>query len=842
MDRKDFELLMPVGGRDQLFAAVENGCDAVYFGLNGFNARMKADNFTLDDLPFVLDYCHLKGVYCYLTLNTLADDKSVAGSVELGVKAWDMGVDAIIVQDLGVAYELQRRRPKINLHLSTQGSVYNIEGVRQAKKLGFSRVVLARELPYQDIEEISGANLLELEVFVHGALCFSYSGQCHMSRNMGGRSANCGVCAQPCRLLYEHKKAAGQSSQKGTDQNLTKYERILSPKELSLVEHLPMLMKLGVKSFKVEGRMRSPGYVATVARIFNEQITKICKQKTDSHTDCIKDLVGIDAQRKKELTQVYSREGFTAGRMLSSQNKGKLAGTRRANDINTLTNGEMSGGTGKHSGIYAGDVVNIVKGKRGFVVKAQLFEDAENGDLIELRDEKNSIATFTLTYLKKDGCYHWLGDVMSLERQITPKDKLTLQRLVSKKLTEKSIESFSKLGEYEIPNKRKSEVEMNLQYVDGQVILSATTSVLGEKISCVAKTTAENNNTLDKARHGKLLAGIKKTGNTVFEVSKAFVSEEVPMMPVALVNSLRREVLEKLEAAILQKWMHAREDQGSGVMAYTREISDSIKTNHLNKNEKHFTRQEGERCKFIYFYEIEDFLSFLSRTEASKCRGKNSCTDYKTYALLPLVELIQIFKLEKAHEIKLTLDNARDVFNGYIPYIGHISRGNEDKILREEINNGGDNIKKVTEAICKNDIKMMVDNIGHFNFASKIALILDDEAAGESQYNKLEIIGGPHLNCINAACRKVYEKMGVTMVLPQMEKLTKDNGCIPLMTTEYTLNVDAFKDRKNVEYKVVSRCYSDAKIITWKHCHGERGIYKPKLYNSNEVNIFFYSR
>ena len=196
------ELLAPAGGMAQLRAAVENGADAVYMGGKLFNARINAANFTDDEMKEAIAYARLKGVRLYVTMNTLIKDSELAAALDYAAFLYDEGADALIIQDLGFAELVKRYIPDLPLHLSTQGTVYNIEGARAAKRLGFSRVIVAREMTLEEIREIAGRDrseeeLPEIEVFVHGALCICYSGQCQMSREIGGRSGKRGECAQP---------------------------------------------------------------------------------------------------------------------------------------------------------------------------------------------------------------------------------------------------------------------------------------------------------------------------------------------------------------------------------------------------------------------------------------------------------------------------------------------------------------------------------------------------------------------------------------------------------------------------------------------------------------------
>ena len=277
------ELLSPAGSSDALHAAVCNGADAVYLGVDSFNARRGARNFTLDELPEVVRYCHVRGVAVHLTLNTLVTDREMPSAAEYIAAAARAGVDAFIVQDLGIVSLCRQIAPKVALHASTQMSLHSLEGVREAAALGLSRVVLARELPRDAIAFICRNSPIEIEVFVHGALCMSCSGQCYMSSVIGRRSGNRGQCAQPCRLPY------------GYDRFEEKYP--LSLRDNCLIRYLDELDRMGVASIKIEGRMKRPEYVATVTGIYRSAL----------------DGAGVGREQMEALRAAFSRQGFTQG-------------------------------------------------------------------------------------------------------------------------------------------------------------------------------------------------------------------------------------------------------------------------------------------------------------------------------------------------------------------------------------------------------------------------------------------------------------------------------------------------------------------------------------------------
>lgn len=278
------ELLAPAGSMEALRAAVCNGADAVYLGADTFNARINARNFSAADLQEAVVYCHVRGVKVHLTLNTLVLDREMPRAAELIRLAASCGVDAFIVQDLGVVSLCRQLAPDVPIHASTQMSIHSLEGVLEAAALGCSRVVLARELPAEEIAHICKRSPVEIEVFVHGALCMCYSGQCYLSSVIGRRSGNRGQCAQPCRLPYGYGRFES-----------TRYP--LSLKDNCLAGKLDELRRMGVASIKIEGRMKRPEYVAIVTRAYR---TVLNGGK----------LMPSDLQ---ELETAFSRQGFTDG-------------------------------------------------------------------------------------------------------------------------------------------------------------------------------------------------------------------------------------------------------------------------------------------------------------------------------------------------------------------------------------------------------------------------------------------------------------------------------------------------------------------------------------------------
>lgn len=299
------ELLSPGGSPEGVVAAVQNGANAVYLGYGDFNARRNAKNFTQEQAEETVTYCHLRGVSVFLTLNTLLTQRELESATALIAHARDIGIDAVIVQDLGVASAIQQIAPDLSLHASTQLTVHSLDGVKQAADLGFSRVVLSRELSRDQMEYIAARSPLELEAFVHGAMCMSYSGQCYFSAMIGQRSGNRGLCAQPCRLDYQWQSAqGGKPSGCGTPMSL---------KDMSLAGHLQALQEMGMSCLKIEGRMKRPEYVAIVTGIYAAALRE-GREPTQ--------------EELRQLEAAFSRQGFTQGYFLEEQDN-TMFGTRQ---------------------------------------------------------------------------------------------------------------------------------------------------------------------------------------------------------------------------------------------------------------------------------------------------------------------------------------------------------------------------------------------------------------------------------------------------------------------------------------------------------------------------------
>lgn len=352
------ELLSPVGDWDSLVAAVQNGANAVYFGANEFNARMNSKNFDRKELKKAIEYAKIRNVKTNLTLNILIKNSEFNKAMELVNYAYECGIDAIIVQDLGLANEIIKNFPSLQVHSSTQMTIYNLNGVKKIQALGFKRCVLARELSINEIKYICDNTDLEIEVFIHGALCICYSGQCLMSSMIGGRSGNRGKCAGTCRLPYSLLK----------NEQMVDKGYLLSSKDVCTLDILPELIEAGVKSFKIEGRMKSPQYVGLVTSIYRKYIDLAYSDEPYK----------VELEDKQKLMQIFNRGGFSTGYL-----KGKLGKEM------------MYKYKPNHMGIYIGKVINYNKNK-GYA-KIKLENELAIGDSIAINDASCKISELMIS-------------------------------------------------------------------------------------------------------------------------------------------------------------------------------------------------------------------------------------------------------------------------------------------------------------------------------------------------------------------------------------------------------------------------------------------------------------
>lgn len=519
------ELLAPVGDWNCLKAAVQNGADAVYFGVEQFNARMYAANFNVEDMKQVIDYCKLRNVKTNLTINTLLENCEFDNAVDLAKEAYKAGVDAIIVQDLGLAKYLIDNIPGLPIHASTQMTVHNLQGVLKLEKLGFDRVVLSRELSCEEIEYICKNCKVEIETFIHGALCICYSGQCLFSSVVGGRSGNRGKCAGPCRLPYELiSENAETHERKSIDKGY-----LLSTKDLCGIAYLPRLIQAGVKCFKIEGRMKSPEYVATVTRIYRKYIDMVLNN----------DNFIIDEKDINDLMQVFNRGGFSDGHLDSKHNRNLIFPEKPSN-----------------MGIYLGTIKKYNSNKGHITL--QLEEDLELGDSISVSNEASKYLVSELMIKnvnQKKVSANTEVTIGRMKGNIKVGDKV--YRISSKALSDFAKASYDNCENKKIPLNCTVTIKKNTPI--SMEISTNKNTCYNELYSSIYVKEISNMIPIDALKTPisveRVVKQISKTTNTSFSFENITVllDDGLYVPSISTLNELRRTTLEKVEQEILSR-------------------------------------------------------------------------------------------------------------------------------------------------------------------------------------------------------------------------------------------------------------------------------------------------
>ena len=510
------ELLSPVGDFECLKAAVQNGANSVYFGADIFSARAFATNFDDEALEKVIEYAKIRGVKTNLTLNTLIKNNELESALNLAKKAYKFGIDAIIVQDLGLAMKLIKTFPDLPIHASTQMTVHNLNGALKLQDLGFKRIVLSRELSVNDIDFICKNTDVEIETFIHGALCISYSGQCLFSSMIGGRSGNRGKCAGPCRLPFELLE---------NDKKINS-GYLLSTRDLCGLDYIPKLIESGVKCFKIEGRMKNPEYVATVTRIYRKYI-----DLAYSNEEYI-----IDENDRKELLQVFNRGMSSSGHLSNSGNK-DLVYKEKPNNM----------------GLYLGKIQKYNE-KKGLIT-IKLNEPIKIGDTISVDYEQGSYTVSELMNCNNKNITETnVGDTVIIGRM---KGNIKLgnnvYKMSSKELSDLAKSSYSK--EY-----RKVALNCNISIKEGKPIVvsvSSTSNIELYKdlfinyVSDLIPLEAKNRPLSEET----IISQFSKTASTPFEFKHFNIDlDDGLFIPkLSLLNDLRRKVLALVEDYALQK-------------------------------------------------------------------------------------------------------------------------------------------------------------------------------------------------------------------------------------------------------------------------------------------------
>ncbi len=554
------ELLAPVGHREGLLAAVTNGADAIYVGGAAFGARKEAA-FSNEELIEVIQFSHLHGVKVYVTVNTTIFDAELEALKEYIHFLYLNDADAIIVQDIGVAHLVKQLYPDFELHFSTQMTLHNTKGVEFAKNFGADRVVVARENTLEEIKAMKQAVDLDLEVFVHGALCVCYSGQCLMSSMIGARSGNRGACAQTCRLPYELVDLASGET---LDSNVGDF--LLSPRDLKTIDHVGELIEAGVTSFKIEGRLKKPEYVATVVKAYREAIDQYVENRR----------IKLSKQTHADMDQIFSR-GFT---------KGFLFGEKGLN--------WMSADRPNHKGIQIGEVYNI-KGRR---ITIKLKSPLEVGDGLRFVGLKDQGLQVQKMFVKGQDVKLANPGFVDLEVPFSVSKGTLVYKTTSVSLakrvevTEKTVPKIDIYGEV---SAKLNEPLRIMVWDDNSNMVTVETEERFE---------IATNTPLTKDR---LKQQLQKTGSTPFNFSYLSLNmDDNITMPISVINKIRREVLEQLETKRSQRF---EQRQKSDVIIELPNVSKQSMTPQLSVSVRNLKQLkiilERQDIETIYYKDIK---------------------------------------------------------------------------------------------------------------------------------------------------------------------------------------------------------------------------------------------
>lgn len=764
--KKNIEVLSPAGSYESFLAAINAGADAIYLGGNAFGARAFSNNFSQDELLRAIDVAHIHDKKVYLTVNTLLKDNEINEQLYHFLKPYyENGLDAVIVQDMGVFNFIKENFPMIPIHASTQMTTTGTLGAKLLKELGASRIVTSRELSISEIKEIDNQVDIEIESFVHGALCYCYSGQCLMSSLIGGRSGNRGRCAQPCRLPYDVIKNNSIISNPNE-----KY--ILSPKDMCALSILPKVIESGVDSLKIEGRMKSSEYTAGVVSMYRKYVDKYLESGPGKYKVSDEDI--------NSLKGLYNRGGFTNGYYVDEIGKSMISLSRP-----------------NHQGTKALEVISNNKG----CINCRVLESIDAGDQFEIGND--------FTYTNKNKVSIGGKIVLNVPHKYDLKTGDYIYRTKNNSLVDKIKADY-------IDTQRKEIIEGKLELFLGKpAVLSIYLLDKAGKVraSAVVREDIVEPSMKQPLNIERIKKQLSKTGQTPYTFEKITVNmDENIFVPIQKLNDLRRNAIEKMEKQICDAYKRPylnqdyinlksisaeKEDYNNTYLEFQSEnpikINVSLENKDLLQLVLSFPEIDG-----IYI-ELSEYRNNQELENAIQaCKKANK----KVYLIMPY-----IFRLKTK---KYFDDNIRKILDmnadGFV-----VKNLEEIEFFRNYVK---DNIK---ENVKENIVEITKDNIYSKN--TGISLILDYNVYtfnkfSRDEYRKLEV---------EDKLRILYDTAPVELNVRELRKLNVSNselivyGYIPMMVTAQCINktidqCDAkkttlyLKDRKNIKFTVKNNC------------------------------------
>lgn len=596
LKKNKVELLCPAGCIDSFKAACQNGADAIYMGLNKYNARTMAKNFDVEEYIECIKYAHMRNIKVFLTLNTLIYDNELEEALSIVAKLYSKGLDAVILQDIGLASLIHELIPDIAMHASTQMTVYSLEQVKFLERMGFSRVVLARELTISEIEYICKNTNIEIEVFVHGALCVSYSGQCLFSSTIGNRSANRGNCAQSCRMKY--------SLFNSKDEELVSKKYLLSKKDIFGLNYIKRLIDIGVYSLKIEGRNKTPEYVAGVTSIYKKYIDKILNNEYNE----------VNEKDTYTLKQIFNRNGLSSGYLNGILKKESITYT-----------------SPKNTGIYLGKVLN--KKRKIFKIKLETNIDLRDG--IEIYSTDGNITSALVSFIKDEkgkiinsnvekNNYVYIGDVNG-RFNVGDIVYKTSSNTLNKNLKE-TYSNEIQLRKINIPVEVYIKKDENVKIT---YILNDTSYDV--VLDYIPDTAINKNITIDNIKEN-----FNKTNNIPYNyiIHKCIIDEGL-FIPVSKLNSIRTAIFNDI----------------SNNFDINIDISDieekiNVKIKYIdNIKRKKYTQQKNSNLNKVYIYRYDKNTNYIKKYNRPNEIYLNICDIYRNEEEI----------LEKFKDIKINI-------------------------------------------------------------------------------------------------------------------------------------------------------------------------------------------
>lgn len=660
---KKVEVLAPAGSYECMRAAVNAGADAVYMGGSRFGARAFAENPEQDALLQAIDWMHVRGKKLYLTVNTLLKEAELTQELErFLMPLYRQGLDAVIVQDVGVIRFLAERFPELPIHLSTQMTINSAEAVKAILEFAgpaglgqITRFVPSRELSLEEIKLLREHTDLEIETFIHGALCYSYSGQCLMSSLIGGRSGNRGRCAQPCRLPYQYTCQG-----KKTEEAKAKY--VISPKDICTLDILPELIETGIDSFKVEGRMKGTGYVSGVTEGYRRCIDLYESLGSEGYRRYLDEHPQFIAEIKERFMDLYNRGSFSHGFYDCAGGKSMMADQRP-----------------NHNGVFVGEVKQV----RGINAGILLSRNIDAQDILEIRSQEEKIYEFTVGIGEKEGnlfCTNFLpGSEVRPGMQVYRTRNQSLLDELEEKYLKKDMQ-ISIRGQLKM--RTGEEILFTVRAVDGSEV-----TVFGDVVSA-----AQNQPMTEE----KIKEKLQKTGDTPFIFEELVVETDgKSFCPVGKLNELRRTALEQLEAAITEQYRRETFEQiHEAVSECTRKSFDTCKLGSeaqkpriqvlVSTQEQLDAALKVSEVEDVYL-DITDLDDAVVQTACEKIKVAGKCC----YPALPRILRAEGLQSLQQSELILVSDNV----DGYLirnldcyPMMKRICTEHPDKFLMTDYN------------------------------------------------------------------------------------------------------------------------------------------------------------